>query len=98
MAYAGTTSTSPNAPALIAQTIGSTGGSGPATWMYKSTHTQAESAAAGFITDGQDLGTHLGDVFHVMGSTTYTLSYHTVNAVSSTGITLTSGLLVSSAS
>ena len=101
MAYQGTTSTAPNPPILITQGIGvgSTAGSNTqAQWFYRSTHTQALAAAAGFFTDGQVLGLKLGNSMLVMGTTTYVLSHHTVNAVSSTGATISAGLLVSSAS
>ena len=98
MAYAGTTSTAANPPFLISQGVGSTGGVTFAEWRYESTHTQAEAAATGFITDAQDLGMSLGNSVLVVGSTTYVISHHVVNAVSSTGATLSAGLLVSSAS
>jgi len=98
MAYAGTTSTAANPPFLVTQGIGSTGGVTLSQWMYRSTHTQAAVAATGFITDAQALGMSLGDSVLVVGSTTYVISQHVVNAVSSTGATLSAGLLVSSAS
>ena len=94
MAYTGTTSTAPNVPSLVSQTISGSHRS----WRYVSTHTQALAAATGFFTDGQVLGLQVGDNMFVVGSTTYVLSHHTVNAVSSTGATISAGLLVSSAS
>ena len=98
MAYAGTTSTSPNAPQLRTQSMGSTYGGGSREFLYKSTHTQAEVAATGFITDGFYLGMKVGDRVEVHGSTTYVVSMHAVSTVSTTGATLSAGLLVSSAS
>ena len=98
MAYAGTTSTAANAPALISGQLGSTGGNTAKVWLYNSTHTQAEAAAAGFITDGLDLGMVAGDSVMVVGSTTYLRSEHAVRSVTSTGATLSAGLLISSAS
>ena len=106
MAYNGTTSTAPNPPVLTqAWLAGSTMGQGGSTasramkqFLYKSTHTQVEAAAAGFITDAKSLGAQLGDSFLVIGATTYLISHHCVNTISSTGITLSAGLLVSSAS
>ena len=104
MAYAGTTSTSPNPPALTQSWLagstdaGSTSADAIKQFIYKSTHTQAEVAATGFITDGEDLGMRLGDSVLVIGSTTYVLSHHSVRAVSSTGVDLSAGLLISSAS
>ena len=93
MAYAGTTSTDPNPPGLQAGGI-----TGRQQWDYNSTHTQAEAAAAGFITDAKLLGMHYGDSILVMGSTTGVVSRHFINAVTSTGATMSAGLLVSSAS
>ena len=104
MAYAGTTSTSPNAPRLISKAMGSTSGAyGTALWQYASTHVQSDVSSTGFFTDGQDLGMELGDIVMVIGSTTTDnglgpLSMHVVNVVTSTGVGLTTGLMVSSAS
>lgn len=106
MAYSGSTagSTVSNPPALVSSYLagstntGSTDAVARKEFFYRSTHTQAEAAAAGFITDAKVLGMSLGDSVQVMGSTTYVLSYHTVQAVTSTGATLSAGLLVSSAS
>ena len=94
MAYTGTTSTAPNLPFLTSQAISGS----HRTWRYESTHTQALAAATGFFTDGQKLGLKVGDSMLVVGSTTYVISHHCVNAVSSTGATISAGLLVSSAS
>ena len=98
MAYAGTTSTSPNPPILVSQSIGSTAGGGSRAWLYKSTHVQTDVDSTGFFTDGQALGMQLGDIVMVQGSTTYIQSQHTVTVVTSTGVGLSAGLLVSSAS
>lgn len=88
------------ASTAIGSTVASTSARGaiPKHWFYASTHTQAEVAAAGFITDGRILGMSIGDVLMVVGSTTMVQSQHIVNAVSSTGITVSAGLCVSSAS
>lgn len=98
MAYAGVNSTIANPPAAVLEVMGSTGGRGARVWLYKSTHTQLEMSSAGFITDGLNLGAQLGDVMLVLGSTTYVMSAHTVQARSSTGISLSAGLTISSAS
>ena len=95
MAYQGTTSTAPNLPRLVSQGIG---GSQNRQWVYISTHTQGGAAAAGFFTDGSKIGLKVGNSMLVIGSTTYTISHHTVNAVSSTGASISAGLIVSSAS
>lgn len=95
MAYQGTTSTAPNVPRLVSQGIGD---SQNRQWVYVSTHTQATAAGTGFFTDGQYVGLKVGNSMLVVGSTTYIMSQHQVNAVSSTGATISAGLLVSSAS
>lgn len=105
MAYSGSTAGSTVAnPPSRGQTMlaGSTNtGSSDATawsqWLYRSTHTQQEIAAAGFFTDAQVLGISVGDsVLGVKGTTA--ISHHVVTAVTSTGASLSEGLLVSSAS
>lgn len=110
MAYASSTEgSSANVPVLMSQplmstgigsTAPSTGAKGPmtGTWRYVSTHTQSGAAATGFITDARVLGMKLGDSVYVVGSTTLVVSHHCVQALSSTGATLSAGLLVSSAS
>ena len=99
MAYQGTTSTAPNVPFLVGQSIGSTRGK---CWEYHSTHVRDTVVGAGFITDGQSLGMRPGHAVSVFqstaGSTTHILSYHTVLSDSSTGVTLSQGFIVSSAS
>lgn len=106
MAYSGSTSgsTVANPPALTQSFIAgstNTGSTDAYAWqefVYRSTHTQAEVAATGFFTDGQALGMKLGNSVMSIGSTTFVVSHHCVNAVSSTGATVSAGLLVSSAS
>lgn len=110
MAYlSSTVGSSANPPSLISQGIATaklnstapstgTGQRTPKQWVYHSTHTQAEAAATGFITDARALGMTIGDSVLVIGSTTMVISSHVVNALSSTGCTLSAGLLVSSAS
>lgn len=67
-------------------------------WQYVSTHTQAAVGTSDHISNGKDLGMKVGDTVTVIGSTTYTRSEHSVTAVASTYTSLTTGLLVSSAS
>ncbi len=101
MAYAGTTSTSPNPPRLISKAMGSTAGAhGTGLWMYTSTHVQVEVDGTGFFTDGLDLGMNLGDVVFVVGSKSTTpgdgpVSLHSVAVRTSTGVGLSQGLLCS---
>lgn len=98
MAYAGTTSTSPNPPNCLSSFMGSTFGGGIRVWFYRSTHVQADVSSTGHFTDGDDLGMTLGDPVFVIGSTTYLMSAHNVNVRTSTGVGLSAGLIVSSAS
>lgn len=110
MAYLSSTNgSSAVVPVLVSQGIASTGigSTAPSTsykgaigkqWIYTSTHTQAEAAATGFFTDARVLGMAIGDAVLVVGSTTMVISNHVVNALSSTGGTLSAGLLISSAS
>ena len=103
MAYLAANTTSPNPPNLIASFLGSTGGDGRKLWMYASTHVQVDVSSTGFFSDGQTLGMNLGDPVLVIGSTTTTdgrgpASFHVVNVVTSTGVGLSAGLLVSSSS
>lgn len=106
MAYAGSTSgsTVANPPAIVSDMLagstntGSTDLGGQSLWIYKSTHVQTDVDNTGFITDAKFLGMKLGDPVMVLSSTGYTMSFHTCQAVSSTGATLSAGLLVSSAS
>lgn len=69
--------------------VGSMGGKA-AEWNYQSTHTQAEvTTAAGFFTNGKQLGMKLGD--RVRGQTTAYARYDgVISEVSTTGCTLTS--------
>lgn len=108
MAYAGSTAGSSVAnPPVLTQSwlAGSTAGQGGSTetgamqqWLYRSTHVQTDVDNAGFITDAQILGMRLGDSVLAVSSSAYIISHHVVNAISSTGCTLSAGLLVSSAS
>lgn len=112
MAYQSSTvgSTASNPPVLltmgalastgIGSTVASTSGRGPMPrlWGYNSTHLQTDLDDAGFVTDARLMGMQLGDCILVIGSTTLTCSFHIVQSLSSTGATLSAGLLVSSAS
>ena len=81
--------------------------SGGRTWQYFSTHTRAVVVASTHITDGQALGMKVGDKFFVSETTTAAansasdggiLSVHRVTTVASTYVTLSVGVLISSAS
>jgi hypothetical protein len=64
-------------------------------YEYNSTHTATDVTTAGFFTDGKDLGMSLGDQVTVVASTTYARSLHIVNAVSSTGVSVSTGTALS---
>ena len=83
-----------NPPALVSRAP--LGGSSPQTWVYRSTHTGAETDAANFITNALDLGMSVGDIVIVSGSTTYLQTSHTVMAVTTAGADLGDGTTVGS--
>lgn len=104
MAYQGTTSTSPNPPFLVTQTLaysssnvtGSTTPKGvPRTWSYASTHISSDIEAVNFFTDGEALGMKVGD-YLVHRDPNFVLTSHAVIAVGSTttdlGVGTTIGL------
>lgn len=109
MAYAPAGSTSgANPPILALQPIAvgtnSTHGStvaasliGGKLHIYISSHTQAGAAAAGFVTDAEKLGWVANDMV-IVNQISGPVSFHRVTSVSSTGATLSAGLMVSSAS
>jgi hypothetical protein len=72
----------------------------PRTWKYNSTHLQAVVGTSDHISNGQDLGMAPGDTVIAIESTlgTYTTSVHAVTVVAATYTSLTTGLMVSSAS
>lgn len=99
MSYQGTASTAPNPPNCLSAFMGATPGGGARVWFYRSTHVHlTDVSSTGFFIDGADLGMQLGDPVFVIGTTTYVMSAHCVNIRTSTGVGLTAGLLVSSAS
>lgn len=91
MAYAGTTSTSPNAPRIISQGI-----TGLRQWLYVSTHVSSDVNGTAFFSDGKVLGMKVGDPVLVVGSTTYLISSHAVIVSTTTGAHLSTGSLYSS--
>lgn len=104
MAYAGTTSTSPNVPMLVTQGMaysssnvtGSTEPRGmPRTWHYASTHISSDISAPNFFTDGLELGFKVGDLL-IHRNAAFVITAHTVVAVGSTttdlGVGTTIGL------
>ena len=75
--------------------------SAPRTWKYNSSHVQAVVGTSDHISNGQDIGMGVGDSVISVGSTAagaYKTSFHAVTVVAATYTSLTTGLLVSSAS
>lgn len=91
MAYAGTTSTSPNVPVMQVQAIASF-----RQWIYKSTHISSDIAVANFFTDGLALGFKVGDQLMHVTSTGGIITSHSILVVGSTttdiGVGTTIGL------
>lgn len=109
MAYAPAgSSAGANPPVLALQpmafgggsTYGSTKGStawGGRLWFYQSTHVQATVGTSDFVSDGQSMGMKLNDIVFQINDTAGA-SIHRVTAVGSTFVSLSAGLMVSSAS
>ena len=89
MAYAGTTSTSPNPPRLMSQGI-----TGFRTWVYDSTYISSDISAAGFITDAYYLGMKAADLVIATMTTGGIITMHSVLTVTSTGASLSTGSTV----
>ena len=113
MAYVGSTAASSvaNPPRILVQgvggfpsstgfdTAGHAGSHAGGLWSYVSTNTTAEVVAAGFFTDGKELGMRVGDmVLGVSHTTTVGSSgvafVGVVSHVSSTGVSLAAGIIV----
>jgi hypothetical protein len=108
MAYARYDSTAPNTPVAAINPmafgsgstlhgVGSSAGVGGKTWLYISTHTQAEVGTSDFISDGRQLGMKIGDSL-INAQIAAKHSFHRVTNVSSTFTSLSAGLCISSAS
>lgn len=98
MAYLSSTTTAPNPPQCVTQSI-----AGPRSWVYKSTHVASDVEGAYFFTDGAALGMKIGDPVLVVqvDSLTSTGAFvyaagHAVIAEGTTTIQLSSGALYSS--
>lgn len=107
MAYAPYTSATPNTPVLLAaqpiawgstqsSTLGVAPQGGGNLWIYGSTHTVATVATSDFISDGRALGMKANDLLIVNSSVG--TGFTRVTAVGSTYVSLSLGLLISSAS
>lgn len=103
MTYAPYSSTSPNVPMLThTQPINS-----QRQWLYVSTHDRVVVVSSTHITDGRALGMKVGDLVQIGLSTAAdansatdisVVSEHFVRIVGSTYVTLSAGLMISSAS
>jgi len=73
---------------------------GPRTWTYKSTHTQAVAGTSDHISDSVagKYGMAVGDSVLVTETTSYKISHHSVTVVGTTYVSISAGLLISSAS
>lgn len=86
-------------PSLVSQGIG--GGTGLRTWILSGVNVTTDVDAAGFITNGGDLGMKVGDTLINLDTTTAatTLAFgHMVNTVSSTApgaVNLSQGVALS---
>jgi hypothetical protein len=93
MAYMSSTTTAPNVPSLVSQSINAisnassdkatTNDGPPRLWIYNSTHISSDIAVANFFTDGYALGLRLGDLLWHRDAT-YVLTSHSVLAVGAT--------------
>lgn len=76
-----------NPPSLVSQRVGD----GPAIWIYKSADDDATVNGAGYISNAGDLGMQVGDIVHVVDTTTPKTSLHGVASISSGAATLAFG-------
>lgn len=76
---------------------------GPNIWSYISADATNTVSAAGYITNGQDLGMKQGDLVFVtyissVGSTSIQVASNVVQAVTSTGVTLSAAVSIGATS
>lgn len=76
-----------NPPSLVSQRIGD----GPAIWIYKSADVDSDVNAASYFSDGVALGMRVGDIVHVVDTTTPKTSLHGVASVTATAATTAFG-------
>lgn len=72
-----------NPPRRIAGAIG-----GNSVWHYSSADDDATVNGAGYFTNGVELGMKVGDIVHVFDTATPKASYHGVNTISGSTVTL----------
>ena len=53
-------------------------GSGPAIWIYSNTDAHTDVDAAGYFSDGDDMGLVLDDIMCVIDTDTATITWHRV--------------------
>ena len=90
MAYA-----TSNPPVLLTPSFDNTANF-PGIWVYSSTDIGTAVDAAGFFTNGKDLGMKVSDIVLVYATGTKAVTSHTVATVSSTGVDLYDGTAISS--
>lgn len=67
--------------------------SGPAQWLYQDGDAHTDVDAAGYFTNGGDLGMKVGDLVFVQNTSGYTTTLHAVSAVSSGAATVSAAVL-----
>lgn len=71
-----------NPPTLLTKRIGDSGG----LWIHKSVDSGSQINAAGYFTNGDDLGMKVGDVlFNIDTDNTYAMTQHSVTVVTAGG-------------
>jgi lipid-binding SYLF domain-containing protein len=82
-----------NPPALVTQSI-----AGPRIWIYKSADAAGDIDAAGYITNGDELGMKVNDLVLVIDTATPLHTTHVVRTVTAGGaVNLDAGTTVGSA-
>ena len=89
MAYLSSTSSAPNTPNLVSQSIAGVG-----EWHYSSTHISSDVSFANFITDGATLGLKVGDKLIHHTSSGGIITSHTILAVGATRTALSVGTTI----
>lgn len=78
-----------NPPKCVAPNLGSA----PAVWVYTSADAHGDVDAAGYFSDGSDLGMKVGDVVFVQTTPGYATTLHSVSAVTNGAATIAAAVL-----
>jgi|AGTN01.3.fsa_nt_gi hypothetical protein len=73
--------------------IVSAGIAGPAIWLYRDGDAHTDVDAAGYFTNGKQLGMKVGDILYVQNDTTYLITIHSVLSFSTNAATITQAVL-----